>query len=308
MNALLYLTTILIWGTTWIAIHLQLGSTPVLTSVFFRFALAGSLLLPILLLCRRLQPTRTVDHLFFLLQGACLFSLNFICFYNAAQYVASGVISVVFSAATLYNAFNSWMIWKEKPAGRVYVAGAVGVLGLTLLFWRELGVNTLSTEALTGLGLAAVGAYFFSLGNMISVRHSRQGLTPLTSNAFAMLYGAAILLTLICVSDTPIVWDERPAYLYSLLYLAIPGSIVGFTAYLMLVSRIGANNAAYATVLFPVVALSLSSIYEGYEWDGWNIAGLILVLSGNLILQGSVDKIRKFLRARSEVAANPHSP
>lgn len=69
-----------------------------------------------------------------------------------------------------------------------------------------------------------------------------------------------------------------------MLYLAAVGSVIGFTTYLMLVSRIGSSRAAYTTVLFPVVALSLSTLYEGYHWTPLAIIGLVLTLAGNVVI------------------------
>ncbi|RRJ84387.1 DMT family transporter [Aestuariirhabdus litorea] len=283
MNATLYLSTVLIWGTTWIAIHWQLGEVPVLASVFYRFAIAGGLLLPLLLLSGRMQPTNGRDHAFMVLQGISLFSMNFVTMYSAAQTITSGLLAVIFSAASLFNALNSRLFWGERPAPVVYVASLLGIGGLCLMFWPELNHGSAD---LRGVLMAALGTYLFSLGNMISLRHSKRGLRPLTSNAYAMLYGALFLAALMALSGTPLRWDERPLYLGSLLYLAIIGTIVGFTAYLSLVARIGANKAAYATVLFPVVALTLSTWFEDYHWRLASIAGLVLVLAGNALMLG----------------------
>lgn len=286
MNTFLYLNTVLIWGTTWIAIHWQDGDVPVLASVFYRFAIAGVLLLPVLYLCRRVQATTRADHGFMLIQGVCLFSMNFVCFYTASQTIASGLLSVVFSAATLFNAINSRLFWGERPSFEVFFAGLLGVFGLCLMFWPELSRNSFNASDLQGIGLALFGTYLFSLGNMISLRHTKKGLKPLTSNGYAMIYGALFLAGLIWISDTPLMWDDSAKYVGSLLYLAIIGTIVGFTAYLSLVGRIGANKAAYATVMFPVVALTLSTIFEGYEWSVSSMSGLFLVLLGNGLILG----------------------
>jgi drug/metabolite transporter (DMT)-like permease len=286
MNSFLYINTVLIWGTTWIAIHWQSGEVPVLASVFYRFAIAAVLLLPLLYLCRRVQTTTRADHGFMVLQGVCLFSMNFVCFYTASHTIASGLLSVIFSAATLFNAINSRLFWGERPSSEVFFAGVLGVFGLGLMFWPELRNSGFDASDLKGIGLGLLGTYLFSLGNMISIRHSKQGLKPLTSNGYAMIYGALFLASLIWLTDTPLIWDESPRYVGSLLYLAIVGTVVGFTAYLSLVGRIGANKAAYATVMFPVVALSLSTVFEGYVWSLSSIAGLILVLLGNGLILG----------------------
>jgi len=282
----LYLSTVLIWGTTWIAIHWQLGSVPVLTSVLYRFAIAASIMLPLVLLSRRLQATSRQDHGFMVLQGMCLFSMNFVCFYTAGLNMSSGLLSVIFSSSTLFNAVNNRIFWGEKPSRAVFGAGLLGIAGLSLMFLPELALDSDKGIDMSSIGLALLGTCLFSFGNMISVRHNKKGLKPFTSNAYAMIYGTLFLAALVAITGTPVVWDASPQYLGSLLYLAIIGTVAGFTAYLSLVSRIGANKAAYATVMFPVVALALSTVFEGYVWSLSSISGLALVLLGNALILG----------------------
>lgn len=283
MNVVLYLSTIIIWGTTWIAIYWQLGSVDVVVSIFYRFAIAGALFLPLLAVLGKLQKTKRRDHVFFVLQGACLFSLNYAFMYNAGHHIITGLMSVIFAMVTLFNAFNQWMIWRNKPSASIYMAGVFGVLGLVLLFWQELNASHDIEETLLGIVLALAGTYFFSLGNMVSVRNSQQGITPWTSNAYGMVYGALILFLGMQLWGIPLQWDHHPYYIASLLFLAIPGSIIAFTCYLVLIARIGANKAAYTTVLFPVVALTISTFVEGYHWDVFSVIGLLLVMLGGVI-------------------------
>jgi drug/metabolite transporter (DMT)-like permease len=131
--------------------------------------------------------------------------------------------------------------------------------------------------------LTMVGTYFFSLGNMVSVRNSRAGVKPWTSNAYGMIYGAILLGIIILVLDVPLAWDDRLIYSLSLAYLVVPGTIIGFTVYLVLVARIGADQAAYTTVLFPIVALTISTFLEGYQWSLMAAIGLIMVMLGVLV-------------------------
>jgi drug/metabolite transporter (DMT)-like permease len=74
------------------------------------------------------------------------------------------------------------------------------------------------------------------------------------------------------------------------------GSVIAFGAYFTLVGRIGASNAAYSTLLFPLVALSISTVYEGYVWHMNGVVGLLLILTGNLVMfsrPGTLSFIRK---------------
>jgi drug/metabolite transporter (DMT)-like permease len=283
MNIALYLSTVLIWGSTWIAIYWQAGDVPSLVSIFYRFAIAGALFLPLLVLLGKIQKTQKKDHLFFFLQGVCLFSFNYICMYNASHYIISGLISVIFAMATLFNAFNQWLIWRKQPSPAIYIAGALGITGLALLFWPQLQNTDNSHDIIWGVLLSMGGTYFFSLGNMISMRNSQQGIHPWTSNAYGMAYAALLMLMIIWLLGIEWRWDSSDSYLWSLLYLAIPGSIIGFTIYLVLLARIGANKAAYTAVLFPVVALTISTFFENYSWDALSVSGLFLVMLGVVV-------------------------
>lgn len=282
-NILLFASTVLIWGTTWIAIAMQVGPVPVLVSVFYRFAAAAVLFLLVLAATGRLTIPALKHQPFVLAQALCLFCCNFLCFYTAARFVPSGLISVIFSLATIYNAVNARLFFGDPITGRTLVAAVLGATGLVLLFGPDI-VLDFDADTWKGIGLSVLGTLFFSLGNMASRRNSAAGIPPVIANAWGMAYGAVILLTLIAVTGTPVVAPPDAKYLIALLYLAAIGSVVGFTTYLMLVSRLGSSKAAYTTVLFPVVALSLSTIYEGYHWTAAGLFGLFLTLLGNVVI------------------------
>lgn len=284
INLTLYISTVLIWGTTWIAIKLQLGDMAIEASIVYRFALAGLILFALLQLFKKRQALKGVDHFFCLLQGCCLFCINFYCFYRATGYISSGLISVVFSMATVFNAFNNWLCFKKLPSQKTLLGAAIGLIGITTLFWPQLSNQENLETTILGLALAFAGTYCFSLGNMISVRHQKQGLRPPTTNAWGMLYGVLVLCAISLSTGVEFSISTDPTYVMALIYLAVPGTVIGFTTYLYLVGRIGADSAAYATVLFPVVALSISSIYEGYVWSTASITGLGLVIAGNIII------------------------
>ncbi|PYB77854.1 DMT family transporter [Rhizobium wuzhouense] len=282
-NLLLFSSTVLIWGTTWIAIALQIGPVPVLVSVFYRFATAALILVAALVVTRRLKVPTRAQQPFVLAQALCLFCCNFLCFYHAASYVPSGLISVVFSLATIYNAVNARLFFGDRISPRTLLAAALGATGLVLLFGVDI-LFSLNPDSWKGIGLSALGTLFFSLGNMASRRNSASGIAPITANAWGMSYGALALLALIFLTGTPIVAPPTLTYFGAMLYLAAIGSVVGFTTYLMLVSRIGSQKAAYATVLFPVVALTLSTLYEDYHWTLLSGLGLLMTLAGNAVM------------------------
>jgi drug/metabolite transporter (DMT)-like permease len=96
-----------------------------------------------------------------------------------------------------------------------------------------------------------------------------------------MAYGSIIMGIIVLVSGEPFNFDTTVVYIGSLIYLALFGSVIAFGCYLKLIGKIGADRAAYATMLFPVVALAISTFYEGYQWAAHSIVGMVLVLVGN---------------------------
>lgn len=284
MNALLYILVVVIWGTTWIAIYMQQGVVSVPVSIFWRFAVAAVVMLVVLLALGRLKRIGLKDHLFCVLQGACVFGFNFFCFYHAAAYISSGLESVIFSMAVLFNAFNNLLFFRKKPSPRVLPAAALGIAGIIALFWHDLVATQMAPSLLIGIGLSALGTFGFSLGNMISARHQSRGLETLSTNTYAMFYGTAIMGVVALASGESFMPDFTARYIGSLLYLAIFGSVIAFGAYFTLVGRIGASQAAYSTLLFPLVALTLSTFYEGYVWHANAVLGLVMILLGNLVM------------------------
>lgn len=297
-TVILFLATVLIWGTTWIAIALQVGPVPVMVSIFYRFALAALVFLGALALLGRLKPPAAWR--FVVVQALCLFSFNFIGLYQATTLLPSGLVSVVFSMASLFNAVNARLFFGERITGRVIGAGALGALGLALIFRDSLGAA--GGDTVRGLLWAVFGTAMFSLGNMASRANAARGVPPVTANAWGMGIGASVLLLLCLATGQTIALPHDATYWAALLYLAVIGSVVGFTTYLMLVQRLGAARAGYATVVFPVVALLISTVFEGYVWSASALLGLVLTGLGNLLIFAPK---RRVAPRREGVATDP---
>jgi len=283
MNFLLYVSTVLIWGTTWIAIKWQLGEVPPPVSIAWRFWIAALLLFALLRVMRRpIWPPHAAWRYLFA-QGLALFCLNFLCFYYAEQIVPSGLVAVVFSTAPLLNSING-RLFMGRPLQPTAIVGALlGLVGIACLFVQQMAGHLGDHTAWLGLGIALLGTLCFSAGNLLSSRMQSMGLHPFATNSWAMLIGAGILTIGSLFAGYSFAPDLSPRYLGALAYLAVFGSVIGFTAYLMLVGRMGPERAAYCTVLFPIVALVASTIFEGYRWSALAVVGLLLVVAGNLV-------------------------
>lgn len=298
MNALLYVLVVLIWGTTWIALKWQLGPVPIALSIAYRFGLAALVLFGWLAWRRQLVVPRGRALGWVLAQGLCLFCLNFVCFLNASQALASGLVAVVFSSAALWNALLARLVHGRAIAPQVMAGGALGLGGLVLLFWPEITAQHAGVGTLVGLAWALGGTLCFSTGNLLSAALQGAGLKPVQTNAWGMAVGTSLLVGYALAAGVPWAFDASPRYVGALLYLAIPGSVIGFTAYLTLVGRLGPERAAYSTVLFPIVALNVSAWVEGYRWTLPALLGLVLVMAGNVLV----------FRKRPASAASPTAP
>jgi len=283
-NATLYLVTVLIWGSTWLAIKFQLGEVAPELSIAYRFGLAA-LILILFSLVRRLPMRFSLKtHGFFALQGLLLFSLNYILVYLAEGYLTSGLVAIIFSLIIVLNVLFGAIFLANPVRVQVVVGAVLGLIGLSLVFLPELSNLNLSSQKMVGMLLALISTVSASLGNVVSARNQRQKLPVIQTNAYGMLYGAIFMMVLALFRGAPLQFDTSPGYIVSLFYLAIFGSVIAFGSYLTLLGRIGLDRAAYVTVLFPVIALLLSTIFENLEWGIYQLLGVVLILAGNAVV------------------------
>ena len=291
-NAVLYILTVLIWGSTWLAIEFQLGEVHVITSVAYRFAIAAVIMW---LFCWwRGIPLRysARNHGFMFLLALFNFSLNYAIIYSSQVYLSSAMTSVAFSTMLMMNIVNTRLFFGSKISPRVYIGAVFGIGGILTLFWEDLHLHQ-SDNQLIGLSLVLLAALTASIGNMVSVRNSRTGMNVFAVNAWGMLYGALMLIMVVLVSDIEFAFSLQPAYVISLLYLSIFGTVIAFATYYLLLNSMGPEKASYSIVLFPVVAVILSSLFEGFSWTGYTILGFSLVLLGNAIVLTPVERLRR---------------
>ena len=283
-SASLYLTSVLIWGSTWFAIKFQLGVVAAEVSLVYRFGMAALILLLFCLLTGRNLRYRPVEHGFIALQGLFLFSSNYLVFYWATGLLTSGIVALLFSTVILMNIVNGALLLRTPVRLRVIVGALTGIVGIAAIFWSEVSGVGDHADTWRGLWMCLLATWFASIGNIVSARNQKNDIPVIQANAWGMAYGALIMAVFAVFNGVPFNYDPDYAYSLSLIYLAVFGSILAFGSYLTLVGRIGADKAAYAAVLFPVIALGLSTLFEDYQWTLRAGFGFVLVLLGNYIV------------------------
>ena len=281
--AALFAIATLIWGSTWLAITFQLGVVEPEVSVVYRFALAAAILF---VWCGargqrlRFQP-RT--HAWLALQGSTLFGLNYVGVYLAERYVASGLVAVAFSTLVFVVPIGARLAFGTPVQARVAVGAMIGVVGIASMFLPELRVAAVGGTAALGVAFALGSTVIAAIGNLVTVRLQRDKVPTLSGTAWGMGYGALTAAALAWTGGSAWAFDLSFAYVASLLYLSVFGSIIAFGTYFKLIEHVGANRASFTAVAIPVVAMALSTVFEGYRWTTTAALGAALALAGNYL-------------------------
>jgi drug/metabolite transporter (DMT)-like permease len=295
-NLLLYSSAVLIWGCSWLVIKFQLTQVPPVLSVAYRFGLAAAVLFIFCFVTRRTLRFSARQQAFLALYGVLIFCCGYVLCYQASIYITSGLLAIVFSLIQAMNIFNLRLFLDQAIRPRAVAGGLIGITGLCLVFSNEILSFSLTAGA-QGLLLGIVAAYFSSLGNVAAVKNGTNGVPVAQANAFGMAYGAVFTLGLHFLLGGRLVIDGSVGYLGPLVYLSIFGSVIAFGCYFALVNRIGADYAAYCSTLSPILAMLLSSLFEGYVWTLPALIGMIAVLAGNVIVLTPGRVLKKVYRA-----------
>lgn len=279
----LYSICVLIWGSTWMVITYQIDAASPIASVFYRFILATVILFSFGWWTGRKMLWDRKFHANFALQGICNFSINFMLTYWSETMAPSGMIALTFTVLIYLNMIGLRLFF-GRTIGRGVIIGAIlGAIGMGLLFADEIRRFDPNSPTAVGLLIGLIGAFFASAGNMLSYRNHLREVPVVVGNAWGMFYGFLFtgLTGLVLGHSFAIPLTFR--FLGAMTYLALFGTVIAFGAYMSLVGRIGAEKAAYTSILSPVIALILSSFFESFHWTPWIVAGLLLCFVGNFI-------------------------
>lgn len=262
-------------------IKFQLGVVPPQVSLVYRFAIAA---IALALFAKARGYSLRVERAYLpmvAIQGFFMFSANYYFVYSGTAYVTSGLVAVLFTSLVFLNAINERVFFGTAISLTALIAGITALTGIGLMFWPEISALSLADETVKGIALVLCGATMASFGNMAAIRNTRRKIPVVAVNTLGMAFGALCSLLFVIFSGQAFVMEWTTSYVASLLFLAIPGTAIAFGLYLVLLERIGSAKAAYVSVMLPVVALLLSTAFEGYQWSGLAVTGLAIAVVGN---------------------------
>lgn len=267
-------------------VKIQANILPASQLIAYRFFLSFICLFCLLKVLGKLQKITFKEHAFCLCLGATLFAFNYYTFYLASLYITSGLLAVIFSLSPIINSINGYL-WFAKPPGIFTLIGSVlGLIGTVLLFLPELQFGQ-HNHLWWGIILCVMGTCIFSTGNMISLKVNINSSYLPTTTCWAMFYGSLIMLVFSFISGWTITLHTIPltdVFILSLLYLVLFASVICFLSYLELVRRIGADKAAYTTIIAPLIAIVISIILENYPWSIETLIAFGLIGVGNSLI------------------------
>ena len=279
-----FLLVSLIWGSTWFVIRDQLVAVPASWSVTYRFAIAG---LGMFILAKAMRLSLRLDRQglpWMIALGALQFALNFNLVYEAEHHITSGLVAVIFALLIVPNAILG-RLWLGREITRSFIVGSlIACAGVALLMLQEYRAAPVGpTAVLLGIGLTVAGVFSASVANVLQVVPRIARFPTVTILAWSMLFGTVLNALWAFATSGPPVFDPRPAYFMGVLYLGIIGSVVTFPLYFGLIRDIGPGKAAYTSVLIPVIAMLLSTLFEGYQWSTLAVCGAVLATIGMVI-------------------------
>lgn len=279
-SRLLFWAPALIWGSTWHVILYQIDQVPAAVAVVWRFLLAALLMFAVLAWRRERFALAPRWHAALALTGALQYGLNYLCVYEAERHVPSGLVAVLYSLMVFGNALGGWLAFRQRVERHFLAGGALGVLGVVLVFWPEVAAAGARPDGPLGLACGLGGVLAACIGNACTLALTRRGLSLIPVLAWSMAYGAAILLAAAIARGLPLAPGATGSWWLSLVYLAAFGSVAAFLLYFKLGQRRGPAVAALTAIVTPPVALLLSALFEGWRVTPAALAGVGLALAG----------------------------
>jgi drug/metabolite transporter (DMT)-like permease len=222
------------------------------------------------------------QHLRILLQGLLLFGINYWMVYESEAYIASGLVAVGFSTIIFFNIIFGGIFMKNKINKRVAIGAIPSLLGTAVIFRPELLAFSPENNGYLGLTLMIISVIIASLGNIASAINTQRRIPVIQATGLGMAYSAVVMFFIALILGKEFNFDTSSTYIFSLTYLAVFGSLIAFSGYLTLIGRIGPDKAAYTVVIVPAIAITISVIFEGYEFTTDTLLGMALLISGNV--------------------------
>jgi|AGTN01.2.fsa_nt_gi Permeases of the drug/metabolite transporter (DMT) superfamily len=290
---LAFLAVYVIWGSTYIAIKFVIEDVPPFLSSGIRFIFAGGLLLALALVNNKnlVRPTarQWIDCS---ILAFCLLVMGSSGVVLAEKTVPTGIVSLLVTSVPIYILLLEWLTTRVRPPVTSFIGLVFGVLGMVILVDPQI-VNDGPGLDLIGVSYVLIGAF----GSAIGAVYSRKAALPDSQRMSAglqMLIAGLILMVLSAIfAEKPEALKTiGPPAIYAMIYLAIFGSVVAFSAYTYLLKHVQASRVATYAYVNPVVAVFLGWLIAHEPLSERTLLGaIVLIFAVWLINKGKSSKV-----------------
>lgn len=290
----LFLICVLLGGTGWIFVPVFNQNVAPEISLFHRFLVSGIILIGIHFFKNKesLGLRERINFKNCFISGVLLYSLNYYLAYLSADYLPSGVVSASLSLICFPNMIFGYLILKKKPDQKTMLAAVLLSLAVYLLLLGKPGTEVDKAQIIAFI-FCFLSTFLTSLANVLSSKEIK----PRNEFLFigiSMLFGALTSGGLCALTGKNLFPSVNIYYIISMIYVSLLATAAIYVLYFRLMSEVGPVRASFVWLVSPVIALALSSLFEGYSFGILTFAGVSL-----LVLGGIVD-VKKFNRKGSE--------
>lgn len=278
---LAYILLVVIWSTTPLAIKWGLQGLGFMQPLVLRMALGVMLISVIMLVMRQRIPWRNGMWKTYVVAGAGLASAMSLVYWGA-QYISSGLLSVIGGTGPIITGIFATFILKERVFTGLRVTGMLlGISGLILIFHQSILTPSNQLQGIAAVLLAGV----FQAFSAVMIKYWHAPIKPMTLTTGALWLALPCYTLIWFLTGEPIqpIHDIRP--IAAIVYLALFGSVIGFITYYFLIQKISANSVAMVSLITPVFAMMLGHIIDNEIWRPAELIGAICILVGLGIYQ-----------------------
>lgn len=276
-----YLLVVLIWSTTPLAIQWSSSGFTFLTALTLRMVLALAVCLVILMAMKiRLIESRK-DWLLYAVGALGLFP-NMVLVYWAAQYIPSGLMSILFGVYPFLVGIFSWLIFKEKVFTPVKVGAVLfAFAGLALV---HLGQLQMGPQAALGVAAMMLACVLWAISS-VWVKRLGQDTGPLRQGTGSLLLATPFFVLVWYWLDGEWPSATSPRAVLGVGYLVMAGSVLGHTLFFYILRRCHVITVSLVALLAPMLAITWGALLAGEALSRQTALGAIMILAGLFVFQ-----------------------
>ena len=279
MNVLVWLILCAIWGTTWIFIKFGLeAGIPPFTFASARFIIAILGLIAVVGFGRIALPKGRSQWRLIVVTGILQFTVNYSLVFWSEQYITSGLAAVLQSMISVFGLALSWFyLPDERVDGLKVLAVTIGIIGVAVVFYEQLVLQ--SPLAFLGSVAIIIGAYAAAHASIL-VKARATGIHPASLVLGQMICGLLPMLLLAAGEGNPFMLAWTGTAIFSVFYLAVPGTIGAFWLYYWLLGRIESTKAMMISLVTPIIAVLVGFVFNDEQMPATIMFGGALILMG----------------------------